>query len=96
MVLAVKFAHSTWAAKDSWVWIPGADLHTIHEAMLWLCPTDKTERTGTDVSSEPIFLTKKNPPKTIHMSVPMFIKTLRITHVKYPPTLGVNTQLSYL
>ena len=31
----VKFAHSASAAWGPWVWIPGVDLHTAHQAMLW-------------------------------------------------------------
>ena len=32
---AVKFAHSASAAQDSPVWIPGVDLCTAWQAMLW-------------------------------------------------------------
>ena len=37
--LVVKFTHSALAAWSSWVQIPGADLHTAHQAMLWQHPT---------------------------------------------------------
>ena len=50
----VKFTHSTLVAWGSRVQIPGTDLHTAHQAMLWRCPTYKIELT-----SGPIFLTKK-------------------------------------
>ena len=33
--LMIKFAHSALAAWGSQVQIPGADLHTAHQAMLW-------------------------------------------------------------
>ena len=33
--VVVKFMHSTLAAKGSPVPIPGADLHTTYQAMLW-------------------------------------------------------------
>ena len=32
---AVKFVHSVSVAQGSSVQIPGADLHSIHQAMLW-------------------------------------------------------------
>ena len=37
--LVIKFAHSTLAARGLWVQIPGADLCTAHQAMLWQHPT---------------------------------------------------------
>ena len=40
---AVKCACSASAAQGSPVWIPGANLHTTHQAMLWRCPTHKIE-----------------------------------------------------
>ena len=58
--IVLRFTHSTSAAQGSQVQIPGADLHTAHQAMLWRHPTYKKWRnTGTDVSSGPIFLSKK-------------------------------------
>ena len=33
--VAVKFTHSALATWGSRVWIPGADLCTAHQAMLW-------------------------------------------------------------
>ena len=30
-------------ARGSWVWIPGVDLHTFHQAVLWWHPTYKVE-----------------------------------------------------
>ena len=39
----VKFAHSASEAQGSRFWIPGADLHTANQAMLWRHPTYKTE-----------------------------------------------------
>ena len=42
--LVVKFAHSTpLAALSSWVQIPGTELHTAHQAMLWCHPTYKIQ-----------------------------------------------------
>ena len=41
--IVVKFACSALVAWGSWVWIPGADLHIAHQAMLWQCPTYKVE-----------------------------------------------------
>ena len=41
--VAVKFACSASAARGLWVQIPGADLHTAHQSMLWWCPTQETE-----------------------------------------------------
>ena len=41
--VVVKFAHSASAAQGSQVQIPGADLCTTHQAMLWQHPTYKTE-----------------------------------------------------
>ena len=57
----VKFACSALVAWGSQDWIPGMDLHTAHQTMLWWLPTYKIEerKTDTDVSSGPIFLTKK-------------------------------------
>ena len=37
--VVVKFADCASAAQGSWVGIPGADLHSSHQAMLWWCPT---------------------------------------------------------
>ena len=39
----VKFTRSALVAPGSWVQIPGADLHTAHQAMLLQHPTYKTE-----------------------------------------------------
>ena len=44
--VAVKFAHSVSVAGGSKVWIPGMDLHTAHQAMLWWHPTYKVEEDG--------------------------------------------------
>ena len=41
--IVVAFAHSASAAQGSYVRIPGADLHTVHQAMLWWGPTYKVE-----------------------------------------------------
>ena len=54
--VAVKFACSTLAAKGSQVRIPGADLHTAYEAMF---PHIKQRKMGIDLSSGPIFFSKK-------------------------------------
>ncbi|MPX07476.1 hypothetical protein C0133_08860, partial [Moraxella catarrhalis] len=37
--VVVKFTGSALVAWVSWVRIPGADLHTAHQAMLWQHPT---------------------------------------------------------
>ena len=41
--VVVKFACSALATGDLQVWIPGVDLHTAHQAMLWQCRTYKIE-----------------------------------------------------
>ena len=41
--VVVKFKHSTSAAQGSQVRIPGVELHTAHQAILWRGPTYKTE-----------------------------------------------------
>ena len=41
--VVVKFTHSASVAPGSQVQIPGVDLHTIHQAMLWQHPTHKAE-----------------------------------------------------
>ena len=55
----VKFMHSASVAWGSLVQILGVDLHTVHQAMLWWHPIYKIIKSGTDVSSELIFLKKK-------------------------------------
>ena len=39
----VNFGCPAPAAQDSLVWIPGTDLHSTHQAMLWRLPTYKIE-----------------------------------------------------
>ena len=61
----LKSAHSALVAQGLQVQIPGMDLHTAHEAMLWRHPTykkKKQRKIGTDVSSGPIVLLKKKVP----------------------------------
>ena len=41
--IVAKFAHTTSAAWDSQVWIPGTDLYTAHQATLWWRPIYKVE-----------------------------------------------------
>ena len=41
--VVVKFAHSTSAAQGSWVQIPGMNLHTTNQVILWWHPTYKIE-----------------------------------------------------
>ena len=41
--VVVKLMHSALTAQGSLVWIPGADLLTAHQAMLWQHPTYKIE-----------------------------------------------------
>ena len=61
--MVVGVAHSALTAWGSWVLIPGADLHTAGQAMLWRHPTYKRWRKiDTDISSGTIFLTKKPQP----------------------------------
>ena len=55
----VESAHSASAAWGSQVWIPGMDLHTTHQAQCGGIPFTKQKKSGTDVSSGTIFLTKK-------------------------------------
>lgn len=50
--VVVKFAPSTWAAWGSWVWVPGTDLHTAHQAMLWQRPTYKIEADWQQMSAQ--------------------------------------------
>ena len=42
----VKFVHSALVARGSQVRIPGTDVHTTHQAMLWQCPIYKIEEDG--------------------------------------------------
>ena len=42
--IVVKFTPSASAAQGPQVWIPGVDLHTTYEAMLWQCHTNKRRR----------------------------------------------------
>ena len=44
--VVVKFTHSAAVAQGLRVRIPGADLHTAHQDMLWQHPTHKTEEDG--------------------------------------------------
>ena len=44
--VVVKLVCSALVAWGSQVRIPGADLHTAHQAMLWWCPTYKIEEDG--------------------------------------------------
>ena len=41
--IVVTFTCSALVAQGLWLWIPGADLHTTHQAMLWQHPSDKIE-----------------------------------------------------
>ena len=41
--VVVEFVRSALAAQGSWVQIPGADLHTAHQATLWQHITYKIE-----------------------------------------------------
>ena len=41
--IVIKFIPSTSAAQDSQVRIPGADLHTAHQTVLWQCFIYKVE-----------------------------------------------------
>ena len=41
--VVVKFVQSALAARGSQAKIPGMDLHTAHQAMLWQHPTYKIE-----------------------------------------------------
>ena len=45
----LKFAHSASGARGSPILIPGTDLYSTYQAMLWQCgrrPTDKVEEDG--------------------------------------------------
>ena len=41
--VVVKIVPSASVAQGLWVWIPGMELHTTHQAMLWQHPTYKIE-----------------------------------------------------
>ena len=41
--IVVKFGVLCFSGLGLWVWIPSADLHTMHQAMLWQHPTYKIE-----------------------------------------------------
>ena len=58
---AVKFTHSTFVVQGSPVWILGADLCISCQIILWQAgvPYIKWRKMGTDISSEPVFLSKK-------------------------------------
>ena len=56
---AVKFAHSASAAWDSPVRGPGVDMAPLGKPCCGRRPTFKVEEMGTDVSSGPVFLSKK-------------------------------------
>ena len=56
---AVTFARSTSAAWGSLVQIPGADMALLASHAVVGVPHTKWRKTGTDVSSEPVFLSKK-------------------------------------
>ena len=55
----VKFTRSASAVQGSPVWISGADLCTACQAMLWQACHVKWREMGMDVSSGPVFLSKK-------------------------------------
>ena len=57
---AVKFAHSASAAQGSPAQIPGADLtHHLSSHAVPGVPHIKSRKMGMDVSSQPVFLSKK-------------------------------------
>ena len=41
--VVVKFTRASSATWGSWIQIPGVDLHTTHQAMLWWHPIYKVE-----------------------------------------------------
>ena len=58
----VSFGALRFGSLGSWVWFPGTDLcHS--SAILWYHPHTKQRKTGTDVSSGPIFLRKNKQKK---------------------------------
>ena len=56
---AVKFTCSALVARGSPVWIPGVGMVPLGKPCCGRCPTYKVEEDGTDVSSGPVFLRKK-------------------------------------
>ena len=56
---ALKFARSASVAQGSPVWIPGADMALFGKPCCGRHPTYKVEEDGMDVSSGPVFLSKK-------------------------------------
>ena len=57
--VVVKFACSASAAQGSWVQIPGVDLHHSSSHAVVASHIQNRGRLATDVSSGPVFLTKK-------------------------------------
>ena len=59
----VKVIPSASVTKGSLAQIPGVDLRTTRQAMLWAGVQHiKSKEMGKDVSSGPVFLEKKNSP----------------------------------
>ena len=57
--IVVKFPCSTSVAQSLLVRIPGVDVRTACQAMPWQASHIKQRKMGPDVSSRPIFLSKK-------------------------------------
>src|SRR3712207_7118548 len=68
--VVVKFACYALVAQGSWAQIPGADLHTAHQATLWRHPTRSEEHTSELQSRQylvcRLLLEKKKKPHTLH------------------------------
>ena len=80
--VVVKFACSASVAQGSQIWIPGEDLHTAHQTMLWWCPT-QWRRIGTDVGSGTIFLTKNKKIDLFWLSLELLLYNSSVCMLGY-------------
>ena len=74
--LVVKFVHSALGTQGSRVWIPGMDLRTTYQALLWWHPTYKIDEDWTDDSlwlSDNLSQAKRRGLATDVSSGPIFL-----------------------